>query len=411
MPQFSKVEEAIDAIRKGSFVIVVDNPDRENEGDLIIAAESMTTEKMSFLLRHTSGVVCVPMLEERLEALNLPLMVTRNTESHRTAFTISCDLREGTSTGISSADRALTVRALADPKAHANDFRRPGHIFPLQARKGGVLKRAGHTEAAVDLCVLAGCEPVSVLCEIVNEDRSMARVPELLEFAKKHQLPIISITDLVRYRMNQERIVRPLTTAQLPTPYGTFTAYAYKSNLDDVEHLALVMGDVEGAANVLVRVHSECLTGDLFASKRCDCGDQLKLALEKIGKEGQGVLIYLRGQEGRGIGLGHKIRAYSLQEQGFDTVEANIKLGLPVDSREYGIGAQILADLGITTIRLMTNNPAKYGGLSGYGLTIVERISLVCKPTSDNFHYLKTKQQKLGHLIDPEVFHGATSKN
>lgn len=397
---FSAMERAIAAFKQGDFVIVADDIDRENEGDLIIAAEKMTAEKMSFLLQNTSGTVCVPMLEEDLAKLHLPLMVSQNTESYRTAFTISVDLKEGTTTGISAYDRALTCKALSNPQATAQDFRRPGHIFPLMAKPGGVLKRAGHTEAAIDLAKLCGLQPVAVLCEIVNVDHSMAKGQALLDFSEKYKIPFITIADLIRYRRRNEKLVHLLSEASLPTPYGDFIAYAYESSIDQVQHLALVKGDVSKSQNVLVRVHSECLTGDLFGSKRCDCGSQLQKSLAKISEEGKGVVVYLRGQEGRGIGLGHKLRAYSLQDQGCDTVEANLEMGLPVDSREYGIGAQILADLGLTTIRLLTNNPSKYSGLAGYGLKIVERVPLLSTPTKENLRYLRTKQDKLGHLFD-----------
>lgn len=397
---FSKIEVALEALQRGEFLVVVDDEDRENEGDLIIAAEHMTQQKMSFLLEYTSGVVCVPMEEERLSQLQLPLMVRENTESHKTAFTISVDSKENTTTGISAADRSTTIRDLASPTAVASDFRRPGHIFPLQGRKGGVLKRAGHTEATLDLLELAGLMRVGVLCEIVNKDKSMARLDTLITFAKEHNLPLISIADLVRYRLQRKKIVHMISKADLPTEFGTFTAIVYQSELDDVQHMALVMGEVEGETPVLVRVHSECLTGDIFASKRCDCGEQLHSALKAIAKEGKGVLVYLRGQEGRGIGLGHKIRAYSLQDKGYDTVEANEVLGLPIDSREYGIGAQILADLGVGSIRLLTNNPAKYGGLEGYGIEIMERVAMLSTPTKENLYYLRTKAKKMGHLID-----------
>lgn len=401
-----RIEIAIEAIAKGEFVIVTDDADRENEGDLILAAEKMTPEKMSFLLKYSSGVVCVPMTGERLDQLHLPPMVSHNTESYRTAFTVSVDLQEGTTTGISAEDRAKTICALADSCAKAEDFRRPGHIFPLRAREGGVLKRAGHTEAAVDLTLLAGLEPVGVLCEIVNPDYSMARMPDLERFAKEHGIPLISIADLIRFRRGREKLVECVSTARLPTPFGEFTAYAYESTLDGVQHLALVKGEVAGEKDVLVRVHSECLTGDIFGSARCDCGTQLQQALGRIAHEGRGVVVYLRGQEGRGIGLGHKLRAYTLQDEGLDTVEANEELGLPVDSREYGIGAQILADLGLSTIRLLTNNPAKYGGLSGYGLAITERVSLLPCATKENLRYLRTKQEKMGHQFDlEEILH------
>ncbi len=405
---FSEIELAVAAFARGEFVIVVDDVDRENEGDLIIAAEKMTPEKMSLLLQYTSGVVCIPMSGERLEALHLPPMVSQNTESHRTAFTITVDVKAGTTTGISAKDRTATIRALADPASVASDFRRPGHIFPLKAREGGVLKRAGHTEAAIDLTQLAGLEPAAVLCEVVKPDGSMARLPELVQLAKKHGFPLISIADLVRYRRKREKLVRQVSHAPLPTEFGDFVAYAYESLIDGVQHIALVKGEVEGEEDLLVRVHSECLTGDLFGSHRCDCGTQLKTALKVISEKGRGIVVYLRGQEGRGIGLGHKLRAYLLQDQGFDTVDANIELGLPVDSREYGIGAQILADLGVTTIRLLTNNPAKYRGLSGYGLKIVERVPIISPPTEENRRYLKTKENRLGHQFDEKQFEEET---
>jgi 3,4-dihydroxy 2-butanone 4-phosphate synthase/GTP cyclohydrolase II len=394
---FTDVEVAVQTIAQGGFVIVVDDSDRENEGDLVIAAEKMTVEKMAFLLQHTSGVMCVSMNSERLDALHLPPMVSRNTESQRASFSVSVDAYEGTTTGISASDRTRTVLALAHPTSEAETFRRPGHVFPLRAREGGVLKRSGHTEAAYDLAMLAGLEPVGVLCEIVNEDYSMARLPQLISLSKKYSIPLITIADLIRYRRKREKLVKCISSARIPTPFGDFLALAYASTLDGVEHLALVKGEVAGEKNVLVRVHSECLTGDIFGSVRCDCGNQLQNALKAIAEVGTGVVVYLRGQEGRGIGLGHKLRAYSLQDSGLDTVEANQELGLPIDSREYGIGAQILADLGLSTIRLLTNNPAKYGGLSGYGLRIVERVSIPPIATKENLNYLKTKQQKLGH--------------
>ncbi len=399
MTAFATVPEAVAAIAAGEMVVVVDDADRENEGDLIMAADAVTADKIAFFVRHTSGVICTPMLGERLDELDLPLMVPVNTAAHHTAFTVSVDARAGTTTGISAADRATTIRALIDPATRPGDLARPGHIFPLRYREGGVLKRAGHTEAAVDLARLAGRAPAGVLCELVNEDGTMARLPELERFAGQHGLKLISIAALIRHRRQREKLVTRIAEARIPTGWGEFTAYAYRSVLDGSEHLALVKGAVAGEQNVLVRVHSECLTGDAFGSLRCDCGPQLHGALRRIAEEGLGVVVYLRGHEGRGIGLAHKLRAYSLQEQGRDTVDANLELGLPVDSREYGIGSQILVDLGVTTMRLMTNNPAKYGGLDGFGLTIVERVPLESHPNPENLGYLRTKRERLGHLL------------
>jgi 3,4-dihydroxy 2-butanone 4-phosphate synthase/GTP cyclohydrolase II len=401
---FAEIDEAIDAIGRGELVLVVDDEDRENEGDLIAAAELMTPEKMTFMIRYTSGVICMPMEGDRLDELQVPLMVQsgENTEVQRTAFTVSVDYRHGTTTGISAADRCATVRGLIDTAARAGDFARPGHIFPLRYRDGGVLKRAGHTEAGVDLARLAGLTPAGVLAEVVNDDGSMARLPQLELFAKQHDLVMISIADLVRYRRRREKLIRRVSEARIPTSHGDFTAHVFESLLDGTEHIAFVRGDIAGEDDVLVRVHSECLTGDVFGSMRCDCGPQLDLALSKIAAEGRGVVIYLRGHEGRGIGLGHKLRAYQLQEQGRDTVEANLELGFPADSREYGIGAQILVDLGVSTMRLLTNNMSKYGGLEGYGLEIVDRVPLVPAPNSENIAYLRAKQQKLGHLLELE---------
>ena len=395
----STIEDAIGAYARGEFLIVVDDEDRENEGDLIIAADAMTPEKMAFMIRHTSGVICAPMSDERADALDLPLMVVDNTESMRTAFTVSVDLVEGTSTGISASDRSATVVALADDTRQRAEFARPGHIFPLRARAGGVLKRAGHTEAAVDLCALADRQTVGVLCEIVNDDGTMARVPDLEAFAVQHDLHFVSIADLIRHRRRHEKLVEHFGSARIPTKYGEFTAHAYVSLLDDEEHVAYVLGDLGSVDAPLVRVHSECLTGDLLGSLRCDCGSQLEAALARIGVEGVGVIVYLRGHEGRGIGIGHKLRAYGLQDEGLDTVDANLQQGLPVDSREYGVGAQMLSDLGITHMRLMTNNPAKYGGLEGYGLEIAARVPLDTAPNPENVRYLETKRDRLGHLL------------
>ena len=397
---FTKIEEAITAIANGELIVVVDDADRENEGDLIMAAEKMTTEAMGFMIRHTSGVICMPVEGARLDELRLPLMVAENTESQRTAFTVSVDAKRGTTTGISAADRATTVAAILDPVTHPEDLARPGHIFPLRYREGGVLKRAGHTEAGVDLARLAGLTPAAVLAEVVNEDGSMARGPDLVKFAQEHNLLIISIAHLIRYRRHREKLVRRVSNARIPTAHGEFTAYVFESLLDGEEHLAFVRGDVAGKENVLVRVHSECLTGDVFGSMRCDCGLQLDLAMQMIAEADEGVVVYLRGHEGRGIGLSHKIRAYTLQDQGRDTVEANVELGFPPDSREYGIGSQMLVDLGVSTMRIMTNNPAKYGGLEGYGLEIVERVPLHVLPNHENIRYLLTKQKKMGHLLE-----------
>ncbi|MBU6216419.1 MAG: bifunctional 3,4-dihydroxy-2-butanone-4-phosphate synthase/GTP cyclohydrolase II [Acidobacteria bacterium] len=397
---FATIPEAVAAIGRGEIVVVVDDEDRENEGDLIMAAEAATPEKIAFFVRHTSGVICAPLTGARLDELDIPLMVRDNTESHRTAFTYSVDLVHGTSTGISAADRAATLVALTDGSTLPADLARPGHIFPLRYAEGGVLKRAGHTEAAVDLARMAGLAPAGVLCEIVNDDGTMARVPDLIEFCDAHGLLMISIAQLIRYRRQNEKLVRRVAEARIPTDWGDFTCYVYESLLDGEQHVAMVRGAVQGESDVLVRVHSECLTGDVFGSLRCDCGVQLDAAMHTIAEEGLGALVYLRGHEGRGIGLGHKIRAYGLQERGRDTIDANVELGLPVDSREYGIGAQILNDLGITTMRLMTNNPAKYGGLEGFGLEITGRVPVQSKPNPENIEYLRTKRERMGHLID-----------
>ncbi len=409
---FAKIEDAIEAVARGEIVVVVDDEDRENEGDLIMAAEKVTPEKMAFMIRHTSGVICQPMLGKALDALRLPLMVTgsENTEGQRTAFTVSVDAMAGTTTGISAADRAATVLALIDPNTRPEDLARPGHIFPLRYREGGVLKRAGHTEAGVDLAQLAGLHPSGILAEVTNDDGTMARLPELEAFATTHGLVMISIADLIRFRRSREKLVRRVSTAQIPTVHGPFTAHVFESVLDGTEHIAFVRGEVDDQDGVLVRVHSDCLTGDVFGSYRCDCGPQLDAALAMIASEERGVVIYLRGHEGRGIGLGHKLRAYALQESGRDTVEANEDLGLPVDSREYGIGAQMLVDLGISRMRLMTNNMSKYGGLDGYGLQIIDRVPINTVPRPENAAYLRTKAEKLGHLIDMDAVRAAEAQ-
>jgi 3,4-dihydroxy 2-butanone 4-phosphate synthase / GTP cyclohydrolase II len=395
---FDPIEEVLDEVRQGHLVIVTDDANRENEGDLILAAEKATPELINFMIRYTSGVICVPMEGKDLDRLELPLMTIRNTESMRTAYTISVDAKEGVTTGISAADRARTIRLLADPSTTEEDLVRPGHVFPLRYREGGVLRRAGHTEAAVDLARLAGLTPAGVLAEIVNEDGSMARLPDLLGFKRKHNLKICSIENLIAYRRAREVLIERLEIVNLPTLYGDFRLHLYRSVIDDVHHLALVKGTVSPDEPTLVRVHSECLTGDVFGSQRCDCGDQLHAALQHIDKAGSGVLVYMR-QEGRGIGLAAKIRAYKLQEQGLDTVEANEKLGFPMDLREYGMGAQILVDLGVRHIRLLTNNPKKVVGLEGYGLNIVEQLPIRADANPHNARYLKTKRDKMGHLI------------
>ncbi|MGB9613063.1 MAG: bifunctional 3,4-dihydroxy-2-butanone-4-phosphate synthase/GTP cyclohydrolase II [Candidatus Margulisiibacteriota bacterium] len=398
--KINRVEEAIEDIRNGRMVIVVDDANRENEGDLVIAAEKVTPEAVNFMITHAKGLVCVPMMGERLDELGLRPMVEQNRELLRTAFTISVDAhpRFGVTTGISPSDRARTIEVLINPKMKKEDLVSPGHVFPLRVMEGGVLRRAGHTEAAADLARLAGLYPAAVICEIINPDGTMARIPHLLEFAKKHNLKIISIADLIAYRVRNEKLVRRISTVRLPTRFGDFVAYGYEDLLTGDFHIALVKGQVKGKKEVLVRVHSECLTGDVFGSLRCDCGEQLAKALEKIEFCGQGVLLYMR-QEGRGIGLKDKLRAYELQEKGYDTVEANRLLGYPADLRDYGIGAQILADLGLSTIRLLSNNPRKVVGLEGYGLKIVKRIPLEIEPNKYNAGYLRTKCEKLGHIL------------
>lgn len=399
-PVFSKIDEALEDVRAGKIVIVVDDADRENEGDFIMAAEKATPERLNFMVTHGRGIVCLPTTAQRLDELRIPLMVSKNNESHGTAFAVSIDVQGRTTTGTSAFDRAATVRAIADPELRPEDIRMPGHVFPLMAREGGVLKRAGHTEATVDLARMAGLYPAGVLCEVLHPDGSMARMPELTRVARDHDLRIISIADLIEYRRRREHLVSRTAKAQIPTEHGEFTAYTYRSLVDGMVHVALVLGEVGDGERILVRVHSECLTGDVFGSMRCDCGDQLQSAIAHVGKEGRGVILYIRGHEGRAIGLTHKLRAYRLQEQGRDTVEANVELGFAADPREYGIGAQILVDLGVRSMRLLTNNPAKRAGLEGYGLSIVERVPLETRPTAENIGYLRTKREKLGHLLE-----------
>ncbi|CAL9059605.1 unnamed protein product [Musa banksii] len=402
---FSSVSEAIEDIRQGKFVIVVDDEDGESEGDLMMAAPLVNPEAMAFIVKHGTGIVSVSMKAEDLERLELPLMVSNkeNEEKLRTDFTVSVDAKEGTTTGASARDRAKTVLKLSSPDSKPEDFDRPGHVFPLKYREGGVLKRAGHAEASVDLAVLAGLPPVGVLCEIVDEDDgSMARLPKLREFAKKEDLKMITIADLVRYRRKRDKLVERASVARLPLKWGSVHGHCYRSLRDGIEHIAMVKGDIGDGRDILVRVHSECLTGDIFGSAKCDCGDQLALAMEMIEKAGRGVVVYLRGHEGRGIGLGNKLRAYNLQDDGRDTVEANEELGLPVDSREYDVGAQILRDLGVRSIRLMTNNPAKCDGLKDYGFSIIDRVPLLTPINEENRRYLETKRAKMGHIYGSE---------
>jgi len=395
---FAAIEEAVDAIHAGRMVVVVDDESRENEGDLTMAASKVTPEAINFMARHGRGLICLAMVPERLDQLAIPLEVNDNSSRRDTAMCVSIDARDNTTTGISAADRAETVRVAIDPNSRPRDLTRPGHVFPLRARKGGVLVRAGHTEAAVDLAGIAGLTPAGVICEIMNEDGTMSRVPELAKFAKKHQLLVVTIADLIQYRMRTERLVKRAASADLPTVFGAFRIYAYESQLDNQTHVALVRGEIGDGKDVLVRVHSRCLTGDVFHSARCDCGPQLDTAMQRVAKEGRGILLYLN-QEGRGIGLVNKIRAYELQDQGLDTVEANERLGFKADQRDYGIGAQILSDLGVKTMRLLTNNPRKFVGLQGYGLAVSEAVPLEIPASDHTRRYLKTKKDKLGHKL------------
>ncbi|CAN5434504.1 bifunctional 3,4-dihydroxy-2-butanone-4-phosphate synthase/GTP cyclohydrolase II [soil metagenome] len=406
---FTPIPKAIEAIARGEIVIVVDDEDRENEGDLIMAAEAATPEKIAFFLHHTSGYICTAITAERAEQLELPPMVDTNTDPMRTAYLVTVDARQGTTTGISAQDRATTILALIDPETRPQDLSRPGHVVPLEAKAGGVLRRAGHTEAAVDLARLAGLAPAGVLCEIVDAKKTdMARLPELREFAATHDLALISIADLIAWRRRSEKLVRRMAEAPIPTPFGTFRAIGYRSEMDGHDHVALVYGTPENRPDVMVRMHSECLTGDVFASLRCDCGSQLHDAMRQIAEEGEGVVVYIRGHEGRGIGIMHKLQAYKLQDDGRDTVEANIELGFPADARDYGTGAQILLDLGLSTLRLLSNNPAKRVGLEGYGLEIVDRVPIEIAPTQENLRYLQTKRDRMGHTLtrlDPDEDH------
>jgi 3,4-dihydroxy 2-butanone 4-phosphate synthase/GTP cyclohydrolase II len=394
----ASIYEAIEDIKAGKFVVIVDDESRENEGDLAIAAEKITPEAINFMAKHGRGLICLPIIGQRLDELGIPLMVTNNTSQYSTAFTVSIEAKSQVTTGISAFDRAQTIKTVIDPNAKAEDLARPGHIFPIRAREGGVLVRAGHTEAIVDLARLAGFYPAGVICEIMDEDGTMARLSQLEAMASKFDLKIVTITDLIAYRLRHEKLVQKVTEAKLPTKYGEFTAVAYKSVVDAAEHVALVKGDISNDEPVLVRVHSECLTGDVFGSYRCDCGAQIEMALQSVAKEERGVFLYMR-QEGRGIGFHNKLCAYALQDQGMDTVEANIALGFAPDLRDYGVGAQILADLGLHNIRLLTNNPKKVIGLESYGIKIVETVPLIAPSTPYNIHYLETKQKKLGHIL------------
>jgi 3,4-dihydroxy 2-butanone 4-phosphate synthase/GTP cyclohydrolase II len=410
---FASIEEAIEDVRAGKFVVVVDAPDRENEGDLTIAAQFCTPEAVNFMAMHARGLICLCLTEERCDELGLRMMTDRNETPFGTAFTVSIEAREGISTGISAADRSRTIQVAVDPSRGADALVQPGHVFPLRARRGGVLERTGQTEAAVDLARLAGLQPAGVVCEVMKDDGTMARVDDLIPYCREHGLKLITVADLIEYRRRRERLVERAATVRMPTTHGDFTAVAFTEKLTGKQHVALVKGEVDGAENVLVRVHSECLTGDVFHSLRCDCGEQLSQALRRIEAEGRGVLLYM-AQEGRGIGLLNKLKAYELQEQGRDTVEANLELGFPADARDYGIGNQILADLGLSTIRILTNNPKKLTGIEGFGLTVVEQVPIETVPNSENARYLATKREKLGHRLhhqdtrfDPKLYEGA----
>jgi 3,4-dihydroxy 2-butanone 4-phosphate synthase/GTP cyclohydrolase II len=400
MGQFTTIEEAIKEIAAGRAVVVVDDEDRENEGDLIFAAQKATPELVAFMVRHSSGFICVPMTEEDADRLELPPMYYTNQDRRGTAYTVTVDAREGVTTGISAADRAHTIRLLADPATQPANLARPGHVVPLRAKPGGVLRRAGHTEAAVDLARLAGLPATAVLCELVNDDGGMKRLPDLRAFAEEHGLALITIADLIAYRRAHERLVEKLADTRIPTEYGTFRAVGYRGLADGSDHVALVYGEIGDGEDVLVRVHSECLTGDVFGSLRCDCGPQLHAAMQRVVDEGRGVVLYVRGHEGRGIGLMHKLQAYQLQDEGHDTVDANLELGLPADARDYGTGAQILVDLGIRSMRLLTNNPAKRAGLEGYGLSVTGRVALPVRAHPENLRYLRTKRDRMGHILE-----------
>jgi len=406
---FAAIEDAIEDIRQGKFVVVVDAADRENEGDLTIAAQFATPEAINFMATHARGLICLPLTDERCDELALRQMADRNEAPLQTAFTVSIEAREGVSTGISAQDRSRTIQVAIDPTKGPGDLVQPGHVFPLRAREGGVLRRAGQTEAAVDLARLAGLNPAGVVCEVMKEDGTMARVPDLVEFCEQHEIKLITVADLIEYRRRTEKLVERTTSVHLPTAYGEFQAIAFREKLTGKHHIALVRGEVDGAGDVLVRVHSECLTGDVFHSLRCDCGEQLAQALARLADEEHGVLLYMT-QEGRGIGLLNKLRAYELQESGLDTVEANLELGLPADAREYGIGNQILADLGLTTIRILTNNPKKLTGIEGFGLTVVEQVPIEVAPTDENRRYLETKRDKLGHRLHHQDLRFAEGK-